>query len=501
MSHILVVHDHTGLRELMARNIEPYWPVQCVADGEGALSAVQEARPDLILAGAAGPESNVFNLLLVLQADPLTQTIPVLLVVDNTVRSLPSELDSPTVALLQTPFTAQELVGRIDAQLKLMHLQTASAQREAVLLRQAQTSQQLLEQVLASLNDHFVMFDEEWRYTYVNDAAAEVLGLPKEQLLGNSIWELFPAAVGNQFHREVHRARDEGRDVSFEHYYAPWDRWYDNRVYALPTGVSVLSIDITERKRAEAALQQFSTTLERLVAERTAELERSNRELDQFAYVISHDLKAPLRAIDNLAEWIEQDAKEALPPGSREHFAKLRRRVRRMDKLLDDMLAYSRAGRQRHPAVLVNTAALIHDIVELLPLPTGFEVAVAESMPIFRTERVPLETVLRNLIGNAIKHHDAPPTGKVTVNAACAGDWIEFVVADNGPGIEPVYHERIFEIFSTLRPRDEVEGSGMGLTVVKRIVEIRGGRVWIESTLGQGAAFHFTWPATLATPT
>jgi signal transduction histidine kinase len=250
------------------------------------------------------------------------------------------------------------------------------------------------------------------------------------------------------------------------------------------------------------------------VTERTAELQRSNRELDQFAYIISHDLKAPLRAIYFLAEWIEEDAKDALPPTSQEHFAKLRGRVRRMDKLLDDMLAYSRAGRQRHTPESVDTKALVQDIVELLAPPPGFRVVMEEPLPVIETERVPLETVLRNLISNAIKHHHDPAQGFVYVSARSdkgesgssgtgaadlaadseAGERIEFTVADNGPGIEPAYHQRIFEIFSTLRSRDEVEGSGMGLTVVQKIVETRGGRIWVESALGEGATFRFTWP-------
>lgn len=377
----------------------------------------------------------------------------------------------------------------------LSFIRQAGSKREDALRAEAKAARDLLEQVLASLNDHIVVYDREWRYTYVNDAAARVLGMPKEQLLGKSIWELFPEAVGNHYYHAVHRARDEGCNISFENYYAPWDRWFDNRIYALPDSVSVLAIDITERKRAEAALQEFNTTLERLVGERTAELERSNHELAQFAHVISHDMKAPLRAISHLAEWIQEDAHDALPPKSQEHLTRLSGRIKRMDKLLDDMLAYSRAGRQRHPMEDVNTALLIHDIVEMLSPPLGFRINVTEPMPALHTESVPLETVLRNLIGNAIKHHRTPELGQVTISAQQEGDWVRFTVADNGPGIEPVYHTRIFEMFSTLQSRDQVEGSGMGLSVVQKTVESRGGRVWVDSEPGQGATFGFTWPA------
>lgn len=252
--------------------------------------------------------------------------------------------------------------------------------------------------------------------------------------------------------------------------------------------------DITERKQAEEALREWNATLETRVADRTRELERSNRELDQFAYVASHDLKAPLRAIVSLARWIDEDAAAVLPPQSQEHLAKLMGRTKRMEALLDDLLSYSRVTRQRHPTVVVDTANLVRGVCDLLDLPEGFAVEIAPAMPVLTTERVPLETVLRNLISNAIKHHNRPHEGVVRVSASVDGERAVFTVADNGPGIDPSHHERIFQIFQTLKPRSEVEGSGMGLAVVKRLVETRGGGVWVDSVLGQGAAFHFTWP-------
>jgi PAS domain S-box-containing protein len=249
-------------------------------------------------------------------------------------------------------------------------------------------------------------------------------------------------------------------------------------------------------KEGEAALRELNATLEQRVEERTAELQRSNRELDQFAYVSSHDLKAPLRAIDHLATWIAEDSAGLLPTSSQEHLTKLHGRVRRMEILLDDLLAYSRAGRQRHPAEEVDTAALIQDIVDLLAPPPGFTVQLSGPMPVMRGERVPLETVFRNLIGNSIKHHQRPAEGQVEITAQDKGRFVEFTVSDNGPGIDPAFHQRMFEMFQTLQPRDQVEGSGVGLALVKKHVESRGGSVGVESSLGEGATFRFTWPKT-----
>ena len=258
-------------------------------------------------------------------------------------------------------------------------------------------------------------------------------------------------------------------------------------------GYVIINRDMTERKRYEQELMRLNALLEERILERTADLERSNRELDRFAYVASHDLKAPLRAVANLAKWIDEDGAAMLPPTSREHLAKLNARIRRMDKLLDDLLAYSRAGRVRHSPELVDTRLLVQDTVEFLNLPPRF-VEVTGHLPTIYTERVPLETVFRNLIQNAYKHHDRPDDGCVRLSAQESEHAVVFAVADDGPGIASQYHERIFEIFQTLKPRDQVEGSGIGLTVVKKIVESRGGSLGLESAAGAGTTFFVTWP-------
>ncbi len=246
------------------------------------------------------------------------------------------------------------------------------------------------------------------------------------------------------------------------------------------------STDIHAQKAAEAELS-------RRVGERTAELERSNRELDQFAYIASHDLKGPLRGIDNLALWIAEDAADVLPDESKRHLGLLRGRVQRLEQLLESLLVYSRAGRTSGMAEPVDTAALLRDVVEMLSLPAGFTVEPVGPLPTIQTYRAPLELVFRNLISNAAKHHGGPG-GHVRVSAREAGDFAEFTVADDGPGIAPEYHGRVFDLFQTLRPRDDVEGSGMGLAVVRKTTESLGGAVRVESALGSGAAFTFTWP-------
>lgn len=260
------------------------------------------------------------------------------------------------------------------------------------------------------------------------------------------------------------------------------------------TGCVSTYVDITERKAAELALRDVNETLERRVQERTAELEEINRELVQFTYVVSHDLRSPLRAITTLSEWIDEEAGDVLPHRTKDHLIKMRQRIGRMEKLLNDLVAYTRAGRVRYREEQVNGTLLVEDVVNLLDAPPGFTITVLEPMPVMVTEGVPLETTLRNLVGNAIKHHHQPSRGHVVISARDLGQWVEFTVRDNGPGIAPEYQERIFGVYQTLRPRDEVEGSGMGLAIAKRLVEGRGGHLAVHSRLGEGCIFSFTWP-------
>jgi len=254
-----------------------------------------------------------------------------------------------------------------------------------------------------------------------------------------------------------------------------------------------LSREVAERRRAEQELQELNETLEERVAQRTAEAKRRAEELEQFAYVTSHDLKAPLRGIANLADWLQDDLAGKLSKDTAEQFMLLQDRVGRMQALIEGLLEYSRVGKISETVELVDTRELLEETLDMLSLPEDLVIDIAPEMPTLRTDRLRLGQVFANLVGNAVKHH-AGSQPHIWVTMRETGKFCEFSVADDGNGIAPQYHEKVFMMFQTLNPRDVGNDSGIGLAMVKKIVEEQGGSVTLDSEEGKGSTFRFTWP-------
>ncbi len=257
-----------------------------------------------------------------------------------------------------------------------------------------------------------------------------------------------------------------------------------------------LHTDIDEQKRNEEALARRAKELTQLsenLKATTARLEEGNRELEQFNYVVSHDLKAPLRAIASLSEWIEEDLQGQLTNESRRNMQLLRGRVCRLEALINGLLQYSRLGRTKLNFELVPVAELLTEVIDSLSLPSSFSVVVEPPMPTLSTDRILLAQVFTTLINNAITHHHRSQ-GRVQITVSEKEDFYEFAVRDDGPGIDERFYKKIFIIFQTLEPRDKREGTGIGLALVKRIVERQGGHIWVVSKVEKGSTVSFTWP-------
>ncbi len=339
--------------------------------------------------------------------------------------------------------------------------------------------------------------DTEGIATFVNQAAEKMMGYAPDELLGKPIHQMlhhdfqgYPAypleasSVYAAYHNgESHRVADEvmwrkdGKSLPVEYVCSPV---YKNSALV---GAVVVFSDITERKKTEEKLKAYALNLK-----------RSNQDLDDFAYTASHDLKSPLRAIQHLAQWISEDCSDKLDDQSKKNLAWLSQRAIRMSNFIDGLLQYSRAGRFDSDLCDVDTKKLLQEVVDTLDPNKQFTIRYADNLPCFKTAKNQLSQVFFNLINNSILHHHHK-TGVIEVGVHNLGDFYEFFVADDGPGIEPEYFEKIFQIFQTLKTKDELESTGIGLCIAKKIVESRcGGKITVESEKGKGSIFRFTWP-------
>ncbi|PPC77862.1 PAS domain-containing sensor histidine kinase [Pokkaliibacter plantistimulans] len=364
-------------------------------------------------------------------------------------------------------------------------------------LQQEQQALQAAERNLANIIEHspnaMITVNAAGLIDMVNAQAARLFGYLPEELRGQAVECLLPGPL-HQHHVSLRdhymqhptpRAMGAGRDLKGRHRDGSL---IDVEVALAPlldangTVTSVIATIIDIRQRLQT---------ERILARQIDDLTRINEELDRFAYVASHDLKSPLNAIQKIVGWIEEDCAELLPRSSQDHLALLKQRANRLMRLLDDLLAYSRAGRREYEVEHIELAHLTTEIFALLGAPEGFS-CVGEVAHL-QLPRVPFETVLNNLISNAIKHHDQGH-GNIRVRCQSSDEYYQLEVEDDGPGIPPELHHKALAMFQTLQPRDRVEGSGMGLALVKKIVEHHHGSLRIDSDGGRGTTMVVQWP-------
>jgi PAS domain S-box-containing protein len=363
-------------------------------------------------------------------------------------------------------------------------------------------SRNLIQAIMTNVVDGVLVINSQGKIETFNDAAIKMFGYQYFEIIGLP-WRklLSPADESTQ------KLLNYGHDLDVMNTESIWQamgRRKDGEWFPIEVSVNNIALDddriiiirdITDRQQAAAKLRAKAVQMLDLNESLTVSnqsLRQTNHELDQFAYITSHDLKAPLRAIASLSEWIEEDLDKLMSAETRSQMHLLRGRVYRMQALLDGLLEYSQAGRRECLATYVDVNCLLTKVIKFLIPPDTFTIKIESPMPTFDTREQPLQQVFSHLIDNAIRHHFTK-TGIVIVSVVDQGDRYEFAVADDGEGIEPQFQEKIYTIFQTLKARDRQENIGAGLAIVKKIVASEGGAVSLESTFGKGSIFRFTW--------
>lgn len=478
-----------------------------------------------------------------------------------------------------------------------------------------QKERDLLENILESMTDAFVSLDENWCYTYMNKNAGKIFNRNPREMIGKHIWTEFPEGVGQPFHLNYERAMREQVNIHFEEYYAPYDRWFENRIYPSNNGLAIFFQDITERKKAEESLTEsearyrflfehnplpmliyelrtmkllsvneafskhygydaeeiqnllltdlypeeekkaiadlvrtlkghvnvgewhhikkdgtiitiiaqshdinymgkasrvavitditdrklveleilrLNRELEQRVSQRTSQLETAYKDMESFSYSVSHDLRAPLRAITGFSEIIARRYRAGLIPEVQHYLDNITKASKRMGLLIDDLLIYSRLGRQGVTLIPIDLKSILQ------PIENEFSISLKEingkleiqnNLPMVKGDRSLLHRIFINLIDNAVKYRNVNIPLVIEISAECCDLQVKILVKDNGIGIAQEHHKRIFNIFQRLHNEDKYPGTGIGLSTVKKSVELLNGTVTVESEPEKGSTF------------
>lgn len=404
------------------------------------------------------------------------------------------------ITSIQRFVIAVSILSFVGALCLLRQLELELRDREQQLFQ----SHTLTQAITTNVIDGVLTLDRQGRIETVNPTIVRLFNYDAANLLGQPITKLWVKTTDDQSAQlpmdiSQFRLGEVWHTTAYRQNGSPFP--IDLSISQLPLQNQFIVVvrDMTERVRTETELKTQADQLAKLnlsLAKTNAKLAKQNQELETITYATAHDLKTPLRGIATLSEWIEDDLGQNLPPESQRHLHLLRTRVFRLVTLIDELLDYSQVGRGLIVADWVNVDQLLQTVLQTLSIPPTFTITIAPGMPAFKTPRSLLQKVFYHLLENAIQHHDRTD-GVVTVSLQDGPTYYEFTIADDGPGISPEYFERVFQVFQTLNRKDEVAQTGIGLALVKKIVETMGGEIWLQPCPQRGLAVHFTWPHTI----
>lgn len=491
---ILIVDSDTpymnNLREsLSSLHVE----IETSDTGNDAVFKTMRDNYSLLFVNAVMPDMNGFETVEYIRREQENRDIPVLFTApDKSFTTIPREYEVGVADFIPREITTDELLNRAQFYLAFSR-QNEALKRSQKILRKAESIAHVGNWEFDIKKNVFLFSDEMYAIYGIdriispinlNNIISNIIHPEDRQMVQDYMEQAIKLEESSSLVYRIVRPNGTVRWISAER---PEVVQYDN--HHNPEILVGTAQDITTQKETELEIKEKNKKLE-ILNERQ---KQSNAELESFAYAASHDLKSPLRAIRNIAEWIEEDLEEIIPDESKTQFTLLHDRVNRMEDLLNSLLEYSRVGKVIGSLSMVSVDDVFENITALLSAPREFQIKLLKKGITFQSFRVPLEQVLRNLIDNAIKYHNRND-GMIEVNVEEEGNFYKFSVIDNGPGIPKQYREQVFELFRKLTSKDKVDGTGMGLAMVKKSVESFGGHIYCEDNKYQGTTFCFTWP-------